>query len=441
MNILLLNTYDKGGGAEKVASDLLRAYRAAGHDARMFVRYKRGADDNVFPLDAYQNTNFWSRPLAGMDKQISARDSFRGKFRLIDWLRRSAFPQRWRDRLRGIEDFNYPASRALLAGDWKPDVVHAHNLHGDYFDLRAFEQLGKHIPIVWTLHDTWAFTGHCGHFLDCNRWLSGCGHCPDLKRPPAVRADGTAENYQTKKRIYQRSNFSVATPSQWLMSQVAESILQEKERRVIPNGVDLEIFKSGAKLSARRALNLPEAAFICIYVSYYGAQTNPYKDYTTIARAIELLTAENPDIFFVCIGGATESARQPHSLETGFVDDPRVMALYYQAADVLLHAAHAENFPTVILEAMACATVPLATAVGGIPEQVRDGETGFSVPRRDASGLAQRVILLKQNPALRERISAQACVAAQKHYSLDAQVTRYLDWFHNLVKSHQHAKL
>ena len=435
MNILILNTYDKGGGAEQAARDLFRSYRSAGHDARILVRYERTNDPNIFTLDPYQGTYFWSGWCATLEKIVGKQPSFYGKFHWIDWLRRAAFPKRWLDHLSGTEDFNYPFSWKLLDGEWKPDIIHAHNLHGDYFDLRAFEMLGRRVPIVWTLHDTWPFTGHCAYFLDCERWLSSCGHCPDLKRPPSILFDGTAKNYQTKKTIYEKSRFAVATPSRWLMSKVERSILQDKEKRVIPNGIDLSIFKRGNKQSARRALGLPEEAFICLYASAYGAQTNPYKDYTTISRAIEILTSTNPDIFFVCIGGSTAQTRQSRSFFTGYIGDRKSMALYYQASDVLLHAANAESSGLVISEAMACGTAVVATAVGGISEQIENGQSGFLVPCKDADEIARIVLLLHKTPPLLAEVSQNASQVAQNCFSLNSQTLQYLDWFRDLVKS------
>ena len=407
----------------------------SGHDARMFVRYKRTNDPNIFTLNPYQGTYFWSGLCAKLEKIISKQTSLYGKFRWIDWLRRTAFPKRWLDHLSGVEDFNYPSSSNLLDEEWKPEIIHAHNLHGDYFDLRAFEFLGKRLPIIWTLHDTWAFTGHCAYFVDCERWRSACGHCPDLKRPPSILLDGSAKNYQTKKMIYEKSRFVVATPSHWLMSNVERSILRDKEKKVIPNGIDLSIFKRGNKQSARRVLGLPEDAFICLYVTSFGAQTNPYKDYTTVLWAVEILNSVSPDIFFICVGGSTQQTRQSHSLFTGYIDDRKLMALYYQASDVLLHAAHAESSGLVISEAMACGTVVIATAVGGISEQIENGQTGFLVPRKDADEMARIVLLLQKNPPLLAKISQNASQVAQNRFSLDAQALQYLDWFRNLVKS------
>lgn len=441
MNVLMLSTYDRAGGAERVAYDLCRAYRRLGHDARMFVRYRRSNDALVYEIDAYADTSAWAFVCRFLEAQVRRCPDFRGRYRVLEYLRRVAWPGRGADVWRGVDNFRNPSTHRLSGSlpDWQPEVIHAHNLHGGYFDLSALPALSRSLPFVWTLHDTWAFTGHCAYFMECERWRSGCGHCPDLKRQPAIRQDACAENWGTKRWIYAQSRLAIAAPSRWLMSHVEDSILKDQEKEVIPNGVDLFIFKSGDKQAARRALGLPADAFICLYVAFSGAQVNPYKDYTTIARAVEQLRAADPGIFFICIGGLSQARRQSHSLHTGFIDDPETMALHYQAADVLLHAANAENFPCAILEAMACDTVVVATAVGGILEQIEDGKTGFLVRKKDAEGMRCAVLALRQNPALRQQVVQEASRLVQKHYRLEQQTSRYLDWFHKLVKSYHHA--
>src|SRR5262249_35811923 len=145
----------------------------------------------------------------------------------------------------GIEDFRYPGSRRLLQlTPQQPDLVHGHNLHGGYFDLRILPELSAQVPVVLTLHDAWLLSGHCSHSFDCERWKTGCGRCPDLTIYPAIRRDATASNGRRKRTIYQRSRLHVAAPCQWLMDKVNESILAlgAVETRIIPNGVDRTTF-------------------------------------------------------------------------------------------------------------------------------------------------------------------------------------------------------
>lgn len=442
MRIALICTYDRGGGAERISYDLFRSYQARGHDARLFVRTNYTTSAGVSEIDPYKGTAPWAALCAFGEQQLRQRPRFRGQARLIDWLRRSAWPQRWIDGLRGADDFNYPASYQLGDDQWAPDIIHAHNLHGDYFDLRALVPLSRAMPVVWTLHDTWALTGHCGHFADigCERWRTGCGNCPDLRRPPAIRRDATAENWERKRSIYAASRLAIATPSRWLMEYVGQSILKPWQARVIPNGVDRAIFHPADRAEARAALQLPKDGFICMFIAPSGSSVgNPYKDYDTVGRAVNQVLAERPatELSFVCIGGSQESGQDPRFRFPGYISDQREIARYYQAADVLIHAANIDNFPGVILESLACGTPVIGTAVGGIPEQIVDGVNGYLVPRKDSAAIAQRLIELIDQPTRLAQLRRAVLDETERVLGLEQHADAYLEWFGELRPAHR----
>lgn len=435
MRILLLSTYDQAGGAEKVAYDLMRAYRLRGHEVRMLVRYRRTADPDVYEIDPYEGTSSLSGLCRAAERDLRQRQPFRGQYRLVDWLRRCAWPQRWIDKVRGVEDYNYPYSYHLTdEAEWHPDLIHAHNLHGDYFDLRALAILSRQLPVIWTLHDTWAFTGHCAYFLGCERWQTGCGHCPDLRRPPAVARDQTANNWRIKREIYSHSRLAIATPSAWLMGHVKQSILQTQLARIIPNGIDLAVFKQDDRREARSILGLPQDAFICTFAAQGGDSANPYKDYPTIKQAARMVAEQlhEKKVLSICIGSSRVSRADSAFHYTGYISDPRRMALYYQASDVLLHAANGENFPCVVLEASACGIPVIATAVGGIPEQIVDGKTGFLVACEDSRAMAEYAVKLAQAPSIKDAMGKNAALYTRQNFDIDRQVAVYLDWFEQL---------
>jgi glycosyltransferase involved in cell wall biosynthesis len=432
MRILLLNTVDHGGGAAGVAFNLYRSYRHHGHDARLLVGFKYGNENTVSQIDPYAHTSFWA-PLSALGEQWVRRlPKFRGQYRLMLWLRRTAWPRRWVDHRRGLAEFNYPYSYHLLDDpDWRPEVIHAHNLHGNYFDLRALPYLSQQVPVVWTLHDAWAIGGGCAHFvhLNCTPWQSGCAECP-LDGP----AIATAENWKQKREVYAHSKLAVATPSQWLMDLVEKSGLNPWRTRVIPNGVDLRIFKPSDQLEARRTLRLPSDAFICLFVAPRGDKPDPHKDYKTVEEVVKNLLADVPsrNLFFVCLGGDEKFNGDSRFKYPGHVSEPHLVALYYQAANVLLHAAKVDTFPSVVIEAQACGVPVIASAVGGIPEQVVEEHTGFLIPSGNSDLMAQRVKQLMNHNNLWRQMSLAAAKHAKRFFSLECQVEAYLQWFEKL---------
>lgn len=438
MRILQLSTADQYGGAEKVAYDLHQAYGRRGHEAFLAVGQKTGADAHVFELNHAAHRPAWARFWRRQQLALCQR-RIRFAPLLAGWLADMAEPRAWCERQRGLENFDFPASRRLLElTPQRPELLHAHNLHGEYFDLRALPKLSRQIPTIITLHDEWLFTGHCAHSFGSERWRHGCEHCPDLAIHPALRRATTAQNWRRKRALYQRSRFYVAAPSRWLLQEACSSILQPAiiEARHLPNGVPLAQFQPFDQVAARRELGLPRDAGIALFVGS-STRRNPFKDYATLAAAMRQLATRSlrREVLLVCLGEAAREERLG-AVTLRFLDyerDPARVARFYQAADVYVHAARADTFPNTVLEALACGTPVVATAVGGIPEQIVEGETGFLVPLSDSAAMAQRLELLLADTILRARLGQTAATYAREHFSLDRQVEAYLAWYQEIL--------
>jgi glycosyltransferase involved in cell wall biosynthesis len=414
LRILQVSAYDFGGGAENIAWNLFQAYRAGGYGAWLAVGYKQGNDPDVFlvPNDAYRS--WWARM----------------------WLRIG-----WLDLRCGYEDFHFPGTRRLLMlTPEPPDIVHCHNLHGGYFDLRVLPWLSQQVPVLLTLHDAWLLSGHCAHSFDCQRWKTGCGHCPDLTIYPDIRRDATAYNWQRKQKIYSKSRLYVATPSRWLMRKVEQSMLAPAiiGARVIPYGIDTSVFHPADRQEARATLNIPQDTRVLLFAAN-GIRANIWKDYQTLRAAIAMVAEHlhNQDVLFIALGedAPAEQIGQAEICFVPFQKDPETVARYYQAADVYAHAAKVDTFPNTVLEALACGTPVVATTVGGIPEQIQDGATGFLVPPGASGTMVKRIIQLLADNSLQSRIGTQAADIARKHFDLNRQVDDYLAWYQEIFST------
>ncbi|MBI3416402.1 MAG: glycosyltransferase [Verrucomicrobia bacterium] len=431
MNVLSISTSDQSGGAEGVALDLHRKYLAAGHDARLVVKWKRTNHPGIFPLARFPKHSLWSRLLDRMALSASRRDYFRGQFAVQDWLADLAAPMRLWGKVCGADNYPNPRCQELLrwTDGWQPDVIHAHNLHGRYFDLSALPALCQGSPVVVTLHDTWLMTGHCGYFVDCNRWQIGCGECPDLKRYPAIARDRTRKNAAEKRSWLQAcERLHLITPSEWLRNLVSEARLPCASLRCLHNGVDLTTFNplQESKDELRRRQGLPEGHFIVLGVAASLTSANVYKDVQTLAAVCEKLSSNpHPRIHCVLLGGGDAVRSRPGFSFPGYIRDPRVVADYYRAADVFLHTANADNFPCTVLEAQACGTPVVATAVGGVPEQIVDGQTGMLTERGDVAQMVNRVLELAARPDLLDW-GRRAAQHARANFDLENQAGRYL---------------
>jgi len=467
LRILQVSTADLAGGAERSAWNLFETYRARGYGSWLAVGYKQGDDPDVMRIPRNARQGAWSRfyrllrgHLAGYEQET------RGVWRMGAWLDTLA---NWADtgptlrrvveRRLGIEDFNYPGTRRLLAlPPHRPDIVHCHNLHGGYFDLRSLSWLSHEVPVILNLRDAWLLSGHCAHSFDCERWVTGCGRCPDLNIYPAITRDATAYNWRRKQKIYARSSFYVTTPSEWLMRKVERSILAPAvvEARVVPNSVDLSVFHPEDRPTVRRQLGIPHDARVLLFTAN-GIRQNPWKDYETIRAAIAVVAERlhGQPVLFIALGeGApSEPIGQAEVRFVPYQRDPIVVARYNQAADVYIHAARAEAWGRTITEALACGTPVVATAVGGIPEQVKGLEsedhgrniadpnrygvnqaTGILVPAGDARGMAFGIERLLKDDTLRAVIGANAAKDARERFGLQRQADAFLRWYEQILR-------
>ncbi len=421
-----------GGGAAKAAYSLHKAYQEHGHDAWLAVGFKQSDAPAILQIPGARHAPFYAKPLWQIYGRLQPWEKRAPGVRLVrDLLWTCAGGESLWARIEGQENFNYPGSHRLLnLLPEIPDIVHLHNIHGGYFDLRYLITLSRQRPVIVTLHDAWLLSGHCAHSLDCERWQTGCGRCPDLSLYPGLLRDGSARNWQRKRAIYQKSQLYVVTPSHWLMNKVQASMLHPEQTRVIPNGIDLRIFQPGDQKKAREQLNLPLDAWILLYVGSIDV-ADSFKDFATLRQALVQLPSMGKPVILICLHqtGSSETFGQATIQFRAYETDETKVAAYYQAADIYVHAAKAENYPYVIMEAMACGLPVVASAVGGIPEQVIDGETGFLMPTRDASVCAEHVHRLLTTRTLRERIGVQAAQVARQNFSLDTQVSSYLQWY------------
>jgi len=449
MRILQVSTYDKGGGAEAIAWQLFDHYRRRGHQSVIAVGEKSGDDPQVLPLSLTVQGQAVNSSLAQLGDWLAPYEGrVRGVWRMRRWLQTYvARPQNWWQARLGRENFNFPESWKLLElTQDRPDIVHCHNLHGGwlprggYFDLRALPWLSRQTPMVMTLHDTWMLSGHCAYTLGCDRWSTGCGQCPDLSIYPSIARDATAANWRRKRDIYADSHLYVATPSRWLMRQVEQSMLAPAvvEGRVIPNGVDVAVFKPGSKQQAREALSLPQNAVVLLFVAN-AARSNVFKDYATIERCAKQVASRYlcRRLVLIVLGDQGDPIPCTNG-EIRFVPfqrDKRITAQYYQSADIYVHAAKSDTFPNTVLEALACGRPVVATAVDGIPEQIDEGRSGFLVPAGDAENMANQVVHLLENDELCQSMGRTASEIATRSYSVQKQVQTYLDWYEQILSS------
>ena len=319
-----------------------------------------------------------------------------------------------------------------LINEYHPDLIHLHNLHGYYLNYPIlFDYLSSvNIPIVWTLHDCWPITGHCSHFdfIGCDRWKTGCGHCPGLPvYPRSLFLDRSARNYRLKKGCFTSvlDRLTIVPVSNWLESFVRQSFLKDASIRTIHNGIDVSTF-SPKEVSSLRVKYSSGDKKIVLGVALPWTKRKGLEDMLILSDALP------SDQYQVMIVGLSD--KQLKSLPAGIIGIQRTnnvqeLAELYSLATVFVNPTYEDNFPTVNLEALACGTPVITYRTGGSPEAV-DEETGIVVEKGDIDGMARAVTTVDKHA-----YSPQCRARALRLFDKDKCFEEYIRLYESLVNA------
>ncbi len=313
----------------------------------------------------------------------------------------------------------------------KPDVIHLHNIHGYYLNVDIlFAYLRKRaIPVVWTLHDCWPFTGHCSHYtaVNCQKWRQGCDRCPQKNLYPKSFLDNSRMNWTRKKSAFGKvKNLTLVTPSVWLAEQVKESFLQDYPIKTIPNGIDLNVFKPSAVYPAK-ARDL-EGKKIILGVASVWNDRKGLSDFLHLSRMLR----DDEAIVLVGLSHKRIRAGLPERITAvERTESQAELAQWYSAASVFFNPTYEDTFPTTNIESLACGTPVVTYRSGGSPEIV-DSETGFVVaPGSVAEALS---CIRKIERAGKSYYSARCSRRANTLYDRDKNFRKYLEIYNGSVQ-------
>ena len=254
----------------------------------------------------------------------------------------------------------------------KPDIIHLHNLHNNYIHVGLlFDYIKKkHIKVIWTLHDCWAFTGRCPYFQvsGCARWQSGCYDCPYPKDEyPSVRVDKSDILWRRKKVAFTGvDNMTIVTPSEWLAGLVKESFLAEYPIKVINNGIDLNIFKP-TQSDFRQKHHLGESKLLL----GISAEWNYYKGLDIFIELSKLISGSKYRIVLVGVNKELRRVLPNSILALDKICEKKRLAEIYTACDYFVNPSREETYPTVNCESVACGTPVVTFHTGGSQEAMK----------------------------------------------------------------------
>lgn len=409
MNVLMINTVQTGGGAGRAGETLADWLRADGDTVTSIVGPDGVRGGEGVPSPHVRQAAHWRSR------------------RLADALSR-----------RGFSDVGELSSLAWRCLDEyaASDVIHLHNLHGDYASLLALPIWGHDKPLVWTLHDFWPLTGNCATPMGCTRWERACGRCPMRGTYPMSDIDRSSFFRRIKPWLIRAAGPVLVTPSRFLADAVCRHPgLSRLPLEIIPHAVDLETFRPVEDRGAvRERLGLRPGTPTVVMVG--NTWTNPRKGGAIAAAALRRASTVVRGLQLIVIGQRSDaflaSAQLP-GVAIPFERDRRALSTMYSCADVCLFPSRAENYPLTTLEAMASGTPVCAFAVGGVPEQITHGETGMLADSGDTAGLAANLIALLKSSDFIARAGAAARAWVETHAAPEGMLARYRFAYHRAI--------
>ncbi len=395
MNILLLNTYPHGG-AGVACRRLQTALQASGNTANLLTSSEVGSR---WPFYA-ERISF-----VPYERDKSVRFSF------------------------SLANFGKNLSQHPLVQ--QADVLHLHWINQGFLSLNSIRQLadlGK--PIVWTLHDMWAFTGGCHYSRGCEHFKNECGNCPFLKTP--APRDLSNRVWRRKQALFPK-NIQFVTCSQWLAGVARSSgLLKNYPVTAIPNPIDTAVFKPSTEPERQRFRSekgISPKAHVLLFAAMKVNEER--KGFRFLLEALQMMKVQRPDfqLEILVLGKAEPEALAalPYPVHAlGLVQEQRELVQIYGAADVFAIPSLEDNLPNTVMESLACGTPVAGFATGGIPEMVGHLQEGFIAPQGDSGALAEGIFEVLEGKTLLETYREAARRKVEAHYANTVVARQYM---------------
>lgn len=417
LKVVHLNTYDGNGGAGKACIRLNQALLNENIDSKVIVHYKFGKNPAIGTFNTNAVKKAYTAATIIFERMLAKR--------YLKPQKRTPFSFTWF----GRSVIDHPDVK-------NADVIHLHWINHSFLNPAHLAEIAKlNKPVVWTFHDSNAFTGGCHVRYTCDHYQRECGYCPLLKHPS--EHDISNKIWHQKNEAYQKLNFTIVAPSSWKLNSVLmSSLMKDKAIKHIANTLNTSIFDIQDKKQARKSLGLPEDKFIFLS-GFMPSRKDLHKGTQYLMESLEMLKERrgvNADqIELVIFGNRTDDALPVFPFKTTFlgtIGNEEKLAQCYAAADAFLIPSLEDNLPYTVMESLACGTPVISFTTGGIPDMVKHGYNGYLADYMSSVSFADGMewVLDHQLPqqlranarqTVMENFSEQ--VIAQKHIKLYQQ--------------------
>jgi glycosyltransferase involved in cell wall biosynthesis len=415
MKTLLLNTYDLDGGAARAAYRLHSGLKSINVNSIMMVQNKSSDDSTVISRNL-KKEKIINKLRPHIDKLPIGVYQNRSKVTWsVNWLANNSI-------IKEVNNIN-------------PDIVHLHWINDGFLPITFLKKIKK--PIVWTLHDMWPFTGGCHYNNGCEKFKTMCGQCPQLNSKNFNDLSNLV--WERKLKYWKDLDFTIITPSNWLANEAKESSLFiNKKVKVIPNGIDTNIYKPIDKMAARKILNLSlEKKYILF--GAMGATSDPRKGFKYLNEALQVLKTKIDlnDVELMIFGSSGNQDTKDIGYKTNFlgkVVDDVTLSLIYNACDVFIAPSQQDNLPNTVLEAISTGTPCVAFNIGGMSDLVMHKVTGYLANPFDISDLSKGIEwILHSN--IGDEIKVKNRKFVEKNYGLKVIAEKHKELYESLINN------
>ncbi len=417
MKPLLVSFSDIEGGAAKATNRLHRGLCSIGVESQILVQHKLTDDKTVVTLQ--------NKIGKGISKLKPHLDALPLKF----------YPQRdfTPYSLQWLPDAIPPKIKQL-----SPDIINLHWICQGFARIENLVKLKK--PIVWTLHDMWAFTGGCHYSGECDRYTDACGACPQLHS--STDWDLSRWVWQRKAKAWKNLDLTIVTPSSWLAKCASSSFLFKDARiEVIPNGIDTNIYKPIQRTLARTVLNLPQDKQLVLFGAM-GATSDRRKGFHLLQPALISLSQSGwSERIELVVFSSSQPSNPPElgfkSHFLGKLNDDISLALAYAAADLFVAPSIEDNLPNTVMEALACGTPCVAFNIGGMHDMIEHEQNGYLARPFEFEDLAKGIAWVLQDEKQYKLLSDRARGKVEIEFRQEMQANRYLSLFEQVLELHK----
>lgn len=422
--VVHLSISDINGGAAIAALRIHNAQLKSGIDSKLLVQSKLSDNSNVISLV--------QTPLDKIKRYIRVfLDKLTFKTLSLSKRERFTFP-----------NFGMDLSNNDLVRE--ADVINLHWINEGFLSLKSILLLAAlKKPLVFTLHDMWAFTGGCHYNHGCEKFINNCGNCPALKF--RGENDLSRKIYKMKSRAFKDLNFSAVTPSNWLNAEAKKSSLfRNRKIRTIHNPVNTGIFKPNEKLNSCKKLNLPTEKNLILFSAM--ELINERKGLRYLISALKIISKnqpeylENTNIVILGLTAGMELSEIPFQIHIfGKITNENKLVDCYNAADIYVTPSLQDNLPNTVVESLSCGTPVVAFNTGGMPDMIEHLKNGYLAELKSSEDLAAGMVTLLSDPKVLLKMKEKCRETALEKFNEETIANQYSAYYKELLAQHTNA--